>query len=146
MRIPDCAEVVRHLPGFPDYITLDCFNFNFRAQTMTQPLSQQKKKSLRAKAHDLKPVILMGNKGLSPAVLAEADRALDDHELIKVRLNDDDRDVRKQSCTDMCQHLKAEMIQSIGKIAVLYRQKPEEPSKATSPQKPKQKAKAKAKR
>ena len=108
---------------------------------MTQPLSQQKKKSLRAKAHELKPVILMGNKGLSPAVLAETDRALNDHELIKVRLNDDDRDARKQSCADMCKHLKAEMIQSIGKVAVLYRQRPEDPSKSKPPQKPKPKRK-----
>ena len=106
---------------------------------MTQPLSQQQHKSLRAKAHELKPVILVGNKGLSSAVLAEADRALNDHELIKVRLNDDDREARKQSRTDMCKHLKAELIQSIGKIAVLYRQRPEESSKSKPPQKQKQK-------
>ena len=113
---------------------------------MTQPLSQQKKKSLRAKAHDLKPVILLGNKGLSPAVLAEADRALNDHELIKIRLNDDDREARKQSCTDMIKHLHAELIQSIGKTVVLFRQRPEDASKPTPHQKPKAKAKAKRKR
>ena len=107
---------------------------------MTQPLSQQKQKSLRAKAHELKPVILVGNKGLSSAVLAEADRALNDHELIKVRLNDDDREVRKQSSTDMCSHLKAELIQSIGKVVVLYRQRPEQTTKTKTNPKPKAKA------
>ena len=89
------------------------------------PLPQQLQKSLRARAHDLKPVILVGTKGLSPAVLAEADRALDDHELIKVRLNDEDRASRKQACNQLCQHLHADLVQSIGKIAVIYRQGPQ---------------------
>ncbi len=89
---------------------------------MTLPQSLQK--SLRARAHDLKPVILVGAKGLSPAVVAEADRALQCHELIKVRLHDGDRIARKQAGTELCQQLSAELVQSIGKIVVLYRPRP----------------------
>jgi len=88
-------------------------------------LPRQLQKSLRARAHDLKPVILVGAKGLSPALLAEANRALTDHELIKVRLQHGDRDTRQQMCRHLCSELNAELVQSIGAIAVLYRQAPQ---------------------
>ena len=82
------------------------------------------RKSLRARAHELKPVILVGAKGLSPAVLAEADRALTDHELIKVRMHEGDRIACQQACTRLCRQLDAELVQSIGKTVVIYRPRP----------------------
>lgn len=83
------------------------------------------KKKLRARAHSLKPVIMIGQSGLTEAVLSEIELALDNHELIKIKIQSDDRDVRKQISTEICSKTKAEFIQSIGKIVVIYRISPE---------------------
>jgi len=79
------------------------------------------KKQLRAIGHHLKPVVTVAGAGLSENVLAELDRALNDHELIKVKLAVDDREAREQVSTLICKQLNAEMIQSVGKIALLLR-------------------------
>lgn len=76
---------------------------------------------LKAKAHKLKPIVMIGNKGLTDAVKREIDIALDDHELIKVRIPIPDRDEKKAVIADICEHLSAESIQVIGNICVLYR-------------------------
>ena len=83
------------------------------------------KKKLRAKAHSLKPVIMIGQSGLTEAVLSEIELALDNHELIKVKIQSDDRDLRNQIGTEICLKTEAEFIQSIGKIIVIYRKNPE---------------------
>ncbi len=98
---------------------------------MDMALSPQFKKTLRARAHGLKPVVLVGNNGLSPAVIAEAEQALIAHELIKVRLHEGDRKAIRQASALLCQHLEAELIQSIGKVVVLYRQQPDSEHKPT---------------
>ncbi len=84
-------------------------------------MDTQIRKKLRTKAHSLKPVIMIGQSGLTEAVLTELNLALDHHELIKVRIRMADRETRKQTAADMCQQTEAELIQSIGQIAVLYR-------------------------
>lgn len=84
-------------------------------------LSTKQKQELKAKAHSLKPVVLIGNKGISPAVLKEIDGALAHHELIKVRIASNDRDERRAMMAEICESTKAELVQTIGNIGVFYR-------------------------
>lgn len=81
------------------------------------------KKQLRANAHTLKPVVMIGQSGLTDAVLAEVELALNSHELIKVKIRAE-RDERKLISEKMCAATGAELIQAIGQIAVLYRLNP----------------------
>lgn len=81
------------------------------------------KKKLKAQAHGLKPVITVGQAGLTDAVLAETDCALNAHELIKVKIRAE-RDERNHTCEKMCAATGATLIQSIGQIAVIYRLNP----------------------
>jgi RNA-binding protein len=83
------------------------------------------RKALKARAHSLDPVVHIGDKGLTDAVLAEIDRALAVHELIKVRAGGMDRDAREAALADICARLGAQAVQHIGKVFVLYREKPE---------------------
>jgi RNA-binding protein len=78
---------------------------------------------LKARAHGLDPVVHIGEKGLTAAVLAEIGRALDSHELIKVRAAALDRDAREAALADLCARLGAQPVQHIGKVLVLYREK-----------------------
>lgn len=99
-------------------------------------MTPAQRRELRARAHTLKPVILLGDAGLSDAVLAEADRALHDHELIKVRLPGVERESREQMAVRLCEQLGAEKIQAIGHVCVIFRANPpptEEPAKARKP-------------
>ena len=82
------------------------------------------KKKLRAQAHSLKPVIMIGQSRLTAAVLAEIELALNTHELIKVRIRAE-REDRKLISEKICANTGAELIQSIGQIAVIYRLNPE---------------------
>ena len=88
-------------------------------------LSEKQKRHLRGLGHSLKPVVMMGNAGLSDAVLAELSRALDDHELIKVRVRFGDRKVRDEAITQLCEESGASLIKRIGNIALVYRPNPE---------------------
>ena len=81
------------------------------------------KKKFRAQAHGLKPVIMIGQAGLTAAVLAEIELALDSHELIKVRIRAE-REDRKQISEKICTETGAALIQTIGQIAVIYRLNP----------------------
>ncbi|MDD5227496.1 MAG: YhbY family RNA-binding protein [Methylococcales bacterium] len=82
-----------------------------------------KKKKFKSDAHSLKPVVMIGQAGLTTAVLAEIESALDIHELIKVRIRAE-RDVRRIISDEICASTKAELIQSIGQIIVIYRLNP----------------------
>ncbi|OUS10051.1 RNA-binding protein [Gammaproteobacteria bacterium 53_120_T64] len=84
-------------------------------------LSNDDKKHLRGIGHKLKPVVTIADKGLTDNVLAELSRALDDHELIKVKLSLSDRDAKKTTIDQACQRLKADCVQSIGHVILLYR-------------------------
>ncbi|WP_226642927.1 ribosome assembly RNA-binding protein YhbY [Microbulbifer variabilis] len=91
------------------------------------PLTADRKKALRSLGHNLKPVVTVAGNGLSEGVMEELERALEDHELIKVKLMIADREVRHQVVGELCEKSSAELIQEIGKIALIYRaaQKPD---------------------
>lgn len=76
---------------------------------------------MRAIGHHLKPVVTVAGSGLSDNVMAELNRALNDHELIKVKIAVDDRDARQELAATMCKSTQAELVQSIGKIALILR-------------------------
>ncbi len=88
-------------------------------------MNKDMKKMLKQKAHSLSPVVITGAGGLSEGVHNEIDLALNSHELIKVRVNADDRKERQQMTESICQHHKAELIQAIGHIIAIYRKKPD---------------------
>ncbi|MDE2271933.1 MAG: ribosome assembly RNA-binding protein YhbY [Xanthomonadaceae bacterium] len=82
---------------------------------------------LRGLAHPLKPVVMLGGKGVTAGVLKELDQALDDHELIKVRLSGGDRTERANELDRLIGSSHAETVQTIGHIAVLYRRNHDKP-------------------
>lgn len=79
------------------------------------------RQALKAQAHHLKPVVLMGAKGLTPAVVSETNIALLSHELIKVKINGAEKTDRQAIADELCQELQAHLVQMIGSTAVLYR-------------------------
>lgn len=81
---------------------------------------------LKRRAHHLKPVVQTGAAGLTDAVLAEIDRALHDHELIKLKLAGQDRAARQAMLERICSELEAAPVQTIGHTATVYRPRPEE--------------------
>ena len=86
------------------------------------PLSNTRKKQLRQFGHALKPVVTVAEQGLTDNVLAELNRALDDHELIKVKLRIEEREDKKNLGEELCRQCKAELVQSIGHVILIYRQ------------------------
>jgi RNA-binding protein len=94
------------------------------------PLTISERQQLRTRAHRLKPVVMIGAAGLTPAVLAEFEQALAHHELIKVRVGAEDRTARDVMVAELCAAGAAELVQRIGHVAVLYRPKP--PQKETA--------------
>ena len=77
---------------------------------------------LRSLAHNLNPVVMISNKGLSEGVLKELNVCLDAHELIKIKVMVDDKTVRSQLLTDICEQTTATAVHHIGKQLVIYRQ------------------------
>ena len=84
-------------------------------------LSESQKKFLRGLGHQLKPLIMVGDAGLSESLLAEYESTLDHHELIKVRVRVGDRESRDEIIRKLCDDSSAELIQRIGNVALLYR-------------------------
>jgi RNA-binding protein len=89
-------------------------------------LSPAERRALRARAHSLHPVIMIGNAGLTPTVLQEIDIALKSHELIKIRVLGEDRALREKMIGEICPALDASPVQHIGKMLVIYRPRPPE--------------------
>lgn len=87
-------------------------------------LTPARRSELRARAHALSPVVIIGDKGLTDTVVAEVDRALKAHELIKVKAATDEREARAGWMAQLCDRLGAHPVQSIGKILVLWRENP----------------------
>jgi len=85
------------------------------------PLSKNQIKFLRSLCHDLKPVVMLGQKGLTNEVLHELDIALNHHELVKIKLSVDDREERAKMIDEICARSEADKIQTIGKTISLYR-------------------------
>jgi putative YhbY family RNA-binding protein len=100
------------------------------------PLSPSRRSELRSQAHTLSPVVIVGDKGLTDEVIAEIDRSLKAHELIKVRAAAADRDARGTWMATICEKLSAHAVQQIGKVLVIYREnfdKPRERKLAPGP-------------
>jgi len=91
---------------------------------MTRPTSKELRQ-LRAQAHSLKPVVTVAGKGLAPSVLEELDRALNDHELIKVKVAVGDREQRESVIGELCTQSAAYLVQRVGNIATLLRPNPQ---------------------
>ena len=87
-------------------------------------LTAREKKQFRQIAHHLDAVIIVGEQGVSDGVIAETERALADHELIKVKLNLVERTDRKSAAAQLADACGAALVHSIGKVIVLYRHNP----------------------
>ncbi|MDX1606762.1 MAG: ribosome assembly RNA-binding protein YhbY [Candidatus Competibacterales bacterium] len=90
-------------------------------------LDNHQKQHLKRLAHDRKPVVIIGANGLTDAVLAEIDGALDRHELVKVRVNAGGREERTGIVDRIQQRLDAELVQQLGHVATFFRRNPETP-------------------
>ena len=91
-------------------------------------LTEPQKKHLRRLAHALQPLVSLGNAGLTDAVVKELDRALSDHELVKVRARASDREQRDAWLSELARRTQATLVQRIGNVAVIYRADPTLPS------------------
>jgi RNA-binding protein len=90
-------------------------------------LSEKQKKHLRRLAHPLNPVVMLGNAGLTDGVVNELDRALTDHELVKVSARVGDRDARNEVLTALADRTSAALVQRIGNVGVFYRRRKDLP-------------------
>jgi RNA-binding protein len=88
-------------------------------------LTEHQKKHLRGLGHKLRPVIMIGDAGLSTSLLEEYERTLEHHELIKVKIRVGDRAARDGIIDDLCEKSGAELVQRIGNTALLFRRNPE---------------------
>lgn len=94
-------------------------------------LTPAQRRELRARAHHLSPVVTVADNGLAPGVVAELERSLQAHELIKVRVQGAEREQRDALMQELCAALEAAPVQHIGNILVVWRQRREEAKKAT---------------
>jgi RNA-binding protein len=90
-------------------------------------LTERQKRHLRGLGHALRPIILIGNAGATEAVVAETARALNDHELIKVKVSGMERDARDEALDSLAARTQSDIVGRIGHTAVLYRRHPEKP-------------------
>ncbi|WP_020683554.1 YhbY family RNA-binding protein [Marinobacterium rhizophilum] len=84
-------------------------------------LTPEQKKQLRTIGHKLNPIVTVAGKGLTENLQLEVDRALDDHELIKVKFAVGEREIKKQLIQELCTIVEATLVQEIGNIALIYR-------------------------
>ena len=92
-------------------------------------ITTDQRRALRARAHALNPVVAISQHGLSESVLQEISTSLVSHELIKIRVFNDDREVREQYLAAICEQLDAAPVQHIGKLLVIWRPNPETKAK-----------------
>jgi RNA-binding protein len=90
-------------------------------------LTSKQRQYLRGLAHPLEPVVRIGRAGATPAVIEETKRSLNAHELIKVRIENDDSAERKSLAAELATACDAELAGTIGKLAILYRPRDEDP-------------------
>ncbi|ESQ11097.1 MAG: hypothetical protein N838_35240 [Thiohalocapsa sp. PB-PSB1] len=112
---PACTALMRVDGSISQHIDSD------HSMTATFPISSQQRRWLKQQAHHLKPVVWIGQAGLSEAVLTEIELALDHHELIKVRVNADQRDAEASA---IAAQTRAELVQRIGNVATYFRANP----------------------
>jgi RNA-binding protein len=90
-------------------------------------LSEKQKKHLRRLAHPLSPIVMMGNAGLTDGVVNELDRALTDHELVKVSARVGERDARNEALATLAARTSAQLVQRVGHVGVFYRRRQDLP-------------------
>jgi len=90
-------------------------------------LNNKQNRFLRAQAHSLKPVVLIGGAGLTDSVINEINQALHDHELIKVRVNADDRETKQEMIDSISKQTESFLVQAIGHIGIFYRRNKKKP-------------------
>jgi putative YhbY family RNA-binding protein len=95
-----------------------------------QELTPRDRRDLKARAHHLQPVVMIGDAGLTPEVTREIEANLRAHELIKVRVLGEDRQARTDLVAAICEQTGASPVQQIGKILVFYRRRSPEEDKA----------------
>ena len=91
---------------------------------MAPTLTNKERAHLKARAHALEPVVHTGTAGITDAVVAEVDRALTAHELMKVRIGADDRDARVALGDELCTRTGATAVDRVGKVLILWRPRP----------------------
>jgi len=91
------------------------------------PLNEPQRKHLRRLGHDRNPIVLVGQAGIGPNLIAELDRALTDHELVKVRARVGDRATRDAILAELETATRSELVQRIGHTALYYRRNPDKP-------------------
>lgn len=96
-------------------------------------INAEQRRALRARAHGLSPIVVVGQNGLTEAVLREIARSLDSHELIKIRVFSDDRQTRLTYLALICEQLGAAPIQHIGKLLIVWRPAPDDGKNSRSP-------------
>jgi len=84
-------------------------------------LSEKQKKHLRRLGHPLSPIVMLGNAGLTPGVVKEFERALADHELVKVSARVGDRSARDAALETLAKQTSSEIVQRIGNVGLFYR-------------------------
>ena len=126
-RASPAAARARAGPAPVATIVPACGPLDARREAVSKvPISARQKRELRARSHHLKPVVQVGAAGPSAAVLAELDAALEAHELIKLRVRSPDRAARRELVETLCRQCGAELVNTIGHTAVLYRERREE--------------------
>ncbi len=108
---------------------------------MAPALTSRQRAGLKARAHALEPYVLVGRSGLTDAVVAEADRALTAHGLIKARIGAADRHAREALSADLCGRTNAVAVQRVGNVLVLWRPRPDDTpldAQGRSPSEPRQ--------
>ena len=86
-----------------------------------KPLNSSQRQFLKSLAHRLQPVVMIGNQGLTPAVLKEIEHSLAAHELIKIKAATEAAETRQAWMKQICTAAKAVTVQQIGKVIVIYR-------------------------
>jgi RNA-binding protein len=94
---------------------------------MSTALSNPQKRYLRGLAHDLKPIVMVGAKGVTPSLVAELELALEQHELVKVKVAAEDRETRDAWIGELEEKSAASLVSRIGHTAVLYRRSKDKP-------------------
>ena len=90
-------------------------------------LSTSQKRYLRGLAHALSPIVMVGNKGITPSLIKEFGSALDQHELVKVKIGGEGRAARAEQIDALAEQASAEVVQRIGHIATYFRRNREDP-------------------
>jgi RNA-binding protein len=90
-------------------------------------LNEKQKKHLRRLAHPMSPIVMLGNAGLTDGVVSELDRALTDHELVKVSARIGERTLRDAALGEMATRTASELVQRVGHVGVFYRRRGELP-------------------